>query len=127
MQYGVRGLSWVVVVLMTGCGDAFGVAPPTCRDGAWNGDEAGVDCGGSCGVDCVPLAACSFDACPCSNYVNNPSEIEACEQYLECYRSLECLPEQPCRGPDGVCGVNTIGGGAGPELAAVAVWDCACP
>src|SRR5690606_30508793 len=35
--------------------------PPTCTDGAPNGDETDVDCGGSCEVDCLSGLGCLAD------------------------------------------------------------------
>ncbi|HYD03414.1 MAG TPA: MopE-related protein, partial [Alphaproteobacteria bacterium] len=34
-------------------GDATCAATPTCSDGIMNGDESGVDCGGSCAATCI--------------------------------------------------------------------------
>ncbi len=36
------------------CGGTFCAACPTCDDGVQNGDEEGVDCGGSCPDECEP-------------------------------------------------------------------------
>ena len=55
-----------VVVIETGidCDDSpLSSCPdcplPTCWDGIQNGNETGVDCGGSCGTPCYPIATCS--------------------------------------------------------------------
>ena len=40
-----------------GDGGGSGPATPTCTDGVQNGDETGVDCGGSC-EPCAPTASC---------------------------------------------------------------------
>ena len=37
-------------------------AAPTCSDGAKNGDETDVDCGGSCPADCKDSKGCQLDA-----------------------------------------------------------------
>lgn len=39
-------------------GNSFGVAAETCNDGIKNGDEEGVDCGGSCSTACTVLSDC---------------------------------------------------------------------
>lgn len=63
---------WLVVVCLAGCGrvgfDAqpdtlgdvmFGL-PASCSDAVHNGDETGIDCGGSCGLAC-PGEVCGSD------------------------------------------------------------------
>ncbi len=40
------------------CGDGGGPTTPTCTDGVQNGDETGVDCGGSACNACPPAGAC---------------------------------------------------------------------
>jgi hypothetical protein len=58
----------------------------------------------------------------------NASDKPICEQYIQCYITQGCNPNNACgTNPSGVCGVNTIGGGYAPEMAAVATYDCACP
>ena len=125
-------------------------SPPvctTCGDGALNGDETDRDCGGSCtgcadghrcrrDADCLSglctvgvcsSSGCNFADCSCEDFVTNQSEAPNCQRYVQCYQQFWCLPGQPCREPDGTCGVNTLGGGTEPQTAAEAVWDCACP
>jgi hypothetical protein len=58
--------------------------------------------------------------------VQNASDRPKCEEYLECYRTNDCVPTAACGQNDGVCGVNTIGGGQSPREAAVATYTCAC-
>ena len=41
------------------CSFTGGGGGPTCTDGIQNGDEAGVDCGGSCPNSCTPAPTCS--------------------------------------------------------------------
>lgn len=117
-----------------------------CGDGTQNGNESDLDCGGGCaGCDvgqlcrterdclsgaclsgfCGP-AGCVFTNCGCADQVANPGDVPRCEEYLACYLTEACPPDNLCRGPDGVCGVNRIGGGAAPQAAADAVWQCAC-
>jgi hypothetical protein len=57
----------------------------------------------------------------------NPSDVPKCEQYLMCYSTNNCNPNNACGSQDAVCGVNTIGGGTAPQMAAVATYNCACP
>ena len=62
----------------------FFTATPTCFDGKWNGDEKGIDCGGSCALFCaadtrapVVLWARAFEVAPntytAAAYVQNPN------------------------------------------------------
>ena len=44
------------LLISNGCGNG---ATPTCNDGVQNGDETGVDCGGSCPDVCPPPTACA--------------------------------------------------------------------
>jgi hypothetical protein len=57
----------------------------------------------------------------------NASDKPKCEQYLACYATNDCGPADQCATNDGVCGVNTIGGGNAPKSAADATFMCACP
>jgi hypothetical protein len=58
----------------------------------------------------------------------NASDMPICEMYIQCYINNSCNPTTSCgSNPDGVCGVNKIGGGGAPETAAVATYMCACP
>ena len=45
------------------CDGVTGCCVPHCGDGAWNGDEGDVDCGGSCGAKCTAGQHCwsNFD------------------------------------------------------------------
>jgi hypothetical protein len=51
--------------------------------------------------------------------------------YLPCYEANNCNPNDSCAtNPDGVCGVNTLGGGNAPQTAANNTYACAkcsCP
>ena len=61
----------------------------------------------------------------------NASDAPICQMYIACYLARSCNPtpslNAPCAQNDGVCGVNTIGGGNAPMSAAVATYTCACP
>jgi hypothetical protein len=57
----------------------------------------------------------------------NASDKPKCEEYLACFRDTPCDPNTACGSNDGVCGLNTIGGGSAPYSAAVATYECACP
>ena len=54
-----RQIFYIVVILLFFSGFAFLIIypqfnkPPTCSDGIQNGDETGVDCGGSCPLACI--------------------------------------------------------------------------
>jgi hypothetical protein len=54
MYYGVAAV--VALIFVWGVWNAFFNAPPTCFDGKQNGDETGVDCGGSCALVCPAQA-----------------------------------------------------------------------
>jgi hypothetical protein len=54
------------------------------------------------------------------------SDMPICEMYLTCYANNNCNPADACGSNDGVCGVNTVGGGSAPQSAAVATYNCAC-
>jgi hypothetical protein len=47
--------------------------------------------------------------------------------YIPCYIANNCDPSTACGQNDGVCGVNTLGGGSAPQTAAIATFKCACP
>lgn len=77
---GVAGL--VAVALFFTLWQVFFTTAPTCSDGAQNGDERGVDCGGSCALVCAEAAraprvlwARSFETAPslytAASYVEN--------------------------------------------------------
>jgi hypothetical protein len=59
--------------------------------------------------------------------VQNASDKPHCELYIQCFITNNCDPKSACAADDGVCGVNTIGGGTPPLTAAVATFNCACP
>jgi hypothetical protein len=92
-----------------GTPDATGGAPPA-RD-------ASVD-GPAC-LESIP------SSCPdCAT--QNASDKPVCERYIACFIANDCDPNDPCGENDGVCGVNTIGGGDAPLTAAVLTYNCAC-
>jgi len=58
----------------------------------------------------------------------NQSDHPVCEKYLTCYATNNCNPSASCStNPDGVCGVNKIGGGTAPQTYAIQTYNCACP
>ncbi len=67
------------------------VLGPTCSDGIQNGDETGVDCGGSCPACPPPPPACGDGVC------DGSEDCESCA--FDCG---ECPPPPPACG-DGVC------------------------
>jgi len=54
MYYAVAAI--VLLVLLVWAWNAFFSIPPSCFDGKQNGDESGVDCGGSCALICADQA-----------------------------------------------------------------------
>jgi hypothetical protein len=107
-------------------GDRCSVAPSSCSDGALNGREVGIDCGGDCpscpeGDACVSGADCRSGVCGsdrrcsaarCDDQVQNQDETAE-----DCGGSCEtnCDPGQGCGdGEDctsGVCGAAGCGMG----------------
>ncbi len=76
------------------------------------------------GLACLdnPPAECPFCETP------NENEVAKCQEYLSCFAENDCLPPDSCTmSNDGICGVNTIGGGMSPHDAAVETAECACP
>ena len=80
--------SVVLVLLLLYAYVEFFTATPTCFDGKWNGDEKGIDCGGSCALFCaadtrapVVLWARAFEVAPntytAAAYVQNPNPLAA--------------------------------------------------
>jgi hypothetical protein len=78
----------------------------------------------------------SEDAANCLNDIptscpdcvtQNASDMPKCQDYISCFSTNDCNPNTSCGSNDGVCGVNTIGGGYAPYNAAVATYMCACP
>ena len=58
----------------------------------------------------------------------NASDQASCQKYIQCFETNDCNPNDACAtNNDGVCGVNTIGGGEAPLMAAIATYMCACP
>jgi hypothetical protein len=126
-----------------GTGGDDSTSPPTVIDASSGDDAAFVDVGadgtametgGDVGVaDVHGDAACNLQNIPasCPNCTTmNASDMPACEKYLQCFANNGCnpnAPTPPCAQMDGVCGVNTIGGGTAPQQAAVMTYSCACP
>jgi hypothetical protein len=63
----------------------------------------------------------------CACMTQNASDEPICEKYVTCFADNDCNPSDACGSNDGVCGVNTLGGGEAPLAAAVKTYDCACP
>jgi hypothetical protein len=92
--------------------------PPRCDDGARNGDESDIDCGGSCVIACQPGQVCGGPS-DCASGVCMDEECQApnCEDDQtngdetgpDCGGScaIACQPSQGCGGPSdcasGVC------------------------
>jgi hypothetical protein len=81
--------------------------------------EASVGDGG-CNLLNIPAS------CPDCKTMN-ASDIPICQKYLMCFSDHGCNPSTACGLNDGICGVNTVGGGEAPYQAAVATYNCACP
>ena len=89
--------------------------------------EASVDTGPPPPLDAGPDCLKNIPA-SCPNCMTmNASDMPNCEKYIACYLANSCNPADACGSNDGVCGVNTIGGGSAPETAAEATYACACP
>ena len=97
----------------TGGGGAGGATSGTGGTGGWSG---GVVPGG--------LQNLPPQCIPCQTM--NQSDKPKCQEYLDCYIANLCEPVDACGQLDGVCGVNTIGGGNAPRDAAIATYMCAC-
>jgi hypothetical protein len=78
----------------------------------------------------------SGDAANCLNNIpascpdcmtQNASDEPKCAAYIQCFLNNDCNPSTSCGSMDGICGVNTIGGGLAPYNAAVVTYMCACP
>jgi len=65
-------------------------ALPTCNDGIWNGDETGVDCGGSVCDACVIAPFCDDGAC------NGDETCLTCEADCGCEDNELCNPRGEC-------------------------------
>jgi len=88
-------------------------------------EEGGVPDAGERGDASACLAKIPSTCPDC--VTQNPSDKPICEKYLTCFADHDCNPGGTCASSDGVCGVNTIGGGEAPFMAATQTYDCACP
>lgn len=96
---------------------------PSCSDNVKNGDELGVDCGGSCDdgcngaenppcykdSDCSPSYVCKAGKCvedTCNNGVKDFMEsdvdcggdcINSCEEGKKCYGDIDCASDLQCK------------------------------
>ena len=130
------GAVFLVALVLSGCGGKVGELPVDSGDDAGSGADAGAtgDAGAGADTGSSPDAGSRADAQWCLDAIpascpdcvtQNPGDATLCRQYLRCFAT--CDPSQPCGAPDGVCGVNTLGGGMAPYAAAVATYRCACP
>lgn len=83
---------------------------PCCSDGKMNGDETGVDCGGSCTTKCPPAAGgvctnipddpCGFNVGTddCNTAVPATSKEECCQLCVANYVDAFCTGYGDCRG-----------------------------
>jgi hypothetical protein len=102
-----------VALAMAGCSGGIGELPDGGDDGGPGSQSDARPC-----LDEIPAS------CP-DCVTQNPGDAVVCRRYLRCFAS--CDPSQPCGAEDGVCGVNTLGGGTAPYTAAVTTYRCACP
>jgi hypothetical protein len=134
------GAVFLVALLLSGCGGRVGELPVDSSDDAGasadtgSGAYTGADAGAGADTGSIADAASRADARACLDAIpascpdcvtQNPGDAPVCRQYLRCFAT--CDPSQPCGAADGVCGVNTLGGGVAPYAAAVATYRCACP
>jgi hypothetical protein len=110
---------------------------PEVGSGADDGDDASIEAMAT--VDAATFdasleanadAACNLQVIPSSCpdcATQNASDVPTCQKYLHCFIDNGCNPATACGSNDGVCGVNTIGGGEAPYQAAVQTYNCACP
>jgi len=92
------------------------------------GNDGNCNSGGgceqiSCSQGCLANILPSCTECATAN----PSDKPICEQYLQCYNTNDCNPNNACGEGTGTCGPSTIGGGSAPAAAALATYNCACP
>jgi|GEM_PF-4228194 len=80
--------------------------------------------GGCSGTTCSKLLC---NQTGCSPY------LDACQAFLDCYRSNNCGPEDPCSQGSGTCSVSSIAVSSGEQAAqnapsyALTVFRCDCP
>jgi hypothetical protein len=101
-------------------------APPDVAPVDARAEVGVVDAGPDVIVDGAACLGSIPASCP-DCMTQNASDKPICEQYIQCFLAQGCDPHTACGSSTGVCGVNTIGGGAAPYTAAVATYDCACP
>lgn len=63
--------------------------PPTCTDGIKNGNETGVDCGGSCPVLCPAGQGCSTHD-DCAGAWCSEGDCQACVDFNDCDSGCLC-------------------------------------
>lgn len=119
---GEGGSDTGATVLDSGGGADTSTTPDVGAPDTASGHDTGsppTDAGSGC-LSSIPAS------CPdCAT--GNASDKPKCQMYITCYIEHSCNPADACGQMDGVCGVNTIGGGSAPQSAAVATYNCACP
>ncbi len=117
MTRALRLAALLLPLALTACP---GPAPSaSCTDGAKNGDETAVDCGGSCGA-CANGGACTAD---------RDCQSGHCGAEQSC---VECVSATTCPGTDSECRARTCNGGVcgfsnqpqGTELGQQTAGDC---
>jgi len=97
----------------SGVGGSGGGAPDTCADGEKNGDEADVDCGGSCETKCAQGKACAaVTDCETGFCADAVCCNEACDG--DCLSCTAALKEDEST-MDGTCGPSKVNSTCGAE------------
>ncbi len=136
-----NSVKWLLMVALSGALAACN-SEPSCSDGTRNGDETGVDCGGSCAacLTCGSATDCTSGVCvggscraaTCSDGVKNGDESDidcggSCAACPECSAATDCA-SGVC--VDGSCRTATCSDGVknGDESAIDCGGSCAaCP
>jgi hypothetical protein len=96
-----------------GAGGSGGAAPDTCADGEKSGDEADVDCGGSCATKCTQGKACSATTdCDTGFCADSVCCDTACDG--DCLSCTVALKADESTG-DGTCGASKVDTTCGDE------------
>jgi hypothetical protein len=118
----MRYLYILLPVLVAGCGSTFSAKGSDAAAAKEAAADAAADAVAEAAMSCLVIVPPSCPDCA----TENPSDQPACEMYLMCFRTNQCNPADACAQGNGVCGVNTLGGGSAPLLAATATYNCAC-
>ncbi|MBX5481230.1 MAG: lamin tail domain-containing protein [Myxococcaceae bacterium] len=92
---------------------------PACDDRIQNGDETGVDCGGSCATKCANGGTCATDTDCASGICSNGVCVE-CTEASQCPGSDTECAVRVCE--NNTCGVSNVP--AGTPVAAQTEGDC---